>query len=315
MKLLKNKIFVSIIIVLFAVFMLKDFIFSWGVGKALSKVLGTRVEIGSASLGIISGSAKIKNIRVYQPQGFGGGLLLDAPLIQGSVKPLSIIAGEPHIRKLIIDIRDVQVVRDKNGVLNVDKLKVAKVEKEDKKPDVKVKWRIDSLDLSIYRVVSKDLSGQRPSIEAHELNIKNAHFENIQSAEALVSIILMQSLQSAAIKGALMYGAATALGVSVLPVGAAFLLTGNSESHAELNVSADRAYDAALETIKIYGNPSSADKKTHSISADVMNTQTQISIQSKGWGKCTISVSSKQLILPKPKVAAGILYQIEEMLR
>ncbi len=180
-----------IIVVLIGFSILRDQLIKSAISFVGSNVLGARMELGGFSLGIMTQSAKLSGFKIYNPAGFPPGILLDMPKVSVDLDMLSILKGKLHIQSAVVDLREVDIVKNKDGQLNVDSLKVAqqgkKPEAEKSKPDKAGKvmpLQIDTMTLSIGSVLVKDYSKEgEPSIEAYDVGIKDKTYKNCQVPE------------------------------------------------------------------------------------------------------------------------------------
>ena len=183
-----------------------------------------------------------------------------------------------------------------------------------KKPGGPMAFRIDRLSLKIGKIVSKDLSKTpRPSVEAYDLGMQESQYENVTSAAQVMTLMLTESLKHAAIHQALIYGAASVVGVSVLPASIVVLAIRNDTAEDVVNAWYGPAYDASLKTLRELGEVNDEDKKGGTIKANVQGSDVTVTVSRSG--KTRISVSARHFFMPNQKVAAGVLYMILERLK
>jgi len=185
------------------------------------------------------------------------------------------------------------VVKNKDGLLNVDALKVAqKPDKPAKVPEEKKKkkkkktkpmsMQIDALTLNIGKVVYKDYSrGEPPSVEAYDGGIKGKTYKNITSAQKMAVLIMVEAMGQTAIKGAKIYGAAAILGVGFLPAGVVGVLIGKDSGSSEFNVDYNRAYQASVDTLRDMGAIIKEDKGGGLIKAKVDGSNVTVKFMKK----------------------------------
>ena len=101
------------------------------------------------------------------------------------------------------------MVKDKNGALNIDELRIVK--------DVtQFKMFIDTLTLTAGEVIYEDFTqGPKPEIKSFELNIKGRTYKNITTAEQLGTKILSEILAKTTIKSAAVLGGAALAGIAL----------------------------------------------------------------------------------------------------
>ncbi len=168
--------------------------------STLSGVMHVPVKIGSLNVSLLSASMNIKNLEVRNPSGFKEKQMALAPQIAFDIEPGEIFRGRVHFREVRLDLRELMVVRDKNGRLNVDAVKPTERQRDEAKKEeasqgATPKLQIDKLYLSIGRVTYKDYSaGQEPAIQTFDINIQNREYANIHNPMALVSLIMFEAL-------------------------------------------------------------------------------------------------------------------------
>lgn len=317
-------IIIGLIIVVLVVFsFVRDQIIKTAISLVGSNVLGARVEVGGFSLGIMTQSAKLRNFKIYNPGGFPPGILLDMPRISVDLNMLSMFKGKLHIQNAVVDLKEVDIVRNKDGALNVDALKVAQQEKKPEKTEKPkpqkagkvMPLQIDTLTLSIGSVLVKDYSkGTEPTIEAYEVGIKDKTYKNITSVQQFMVLVLTEAMKPTAIRSAGIYGAATILGVAFLPAGVAGILTAKDSSQFDFKVSFDKAYSVSLDVLKQMGTIKSQDKTAGVIKGKIEQSDVAIKIEKKE-RVTQVTVSARKFMLPQAQVAGGVMYKISEKLK
>ena len=174
--------------------------------SALSGVTHVPVKIGGVNLSLLSASLRVENLRVHNPSGYPEKLMAEIPEIAFDLEPADAFKGRIHFKEAVLNLKQLTVVRDARGRLNVDALKPTSAERKDaksrqEKPSGQApKLQIDKLSLSIGRVVYKDYSaGAEPAIQTFDVNIQNREYRDIQDPAALVSLITFEALTNTAL--------------------------------------------------------------------------------------------------------------------
>lgn len=326
-----KKIIIIILLVVLSLFVLdviKDQAIKSIVTVGASTVTGTPVEIDGLSLNLFRQSIEIRGFRMYNPEGFPEGILIDIPKIIVDYNLGALFKRKLHLRKIDIDLKEIGVIKNSQGLLNVDALKVIQdtekpAEPKQDKPKKKLTlmaMQIDILTFSVGEVVYKDFTvGDTPSVLVYEVGIESASYNNITSAQQLVAILLSASLKNTAIKGASVYGAATLLGVGFLPAGLAVTLAGEDSAQAEFTIGFDKVYEASLAVLNKTGiktgEVKNMDKTRGTLLATVNKNKVTVKIEKISDRKTQVSISARRLMLPKPEVARGVLRQISDALK
>ena len=325
MEFAKNSKITKIVIIVLAVFIalgiVKDQIIKAAVEIGASRVLGTNVRVGGLSFGILRPSVRVKAFKVDNPKGFPKGSMLDVAEAGVDYDLPALLGGKLHFPLVILDLNEMVVVKNQDGVLNVDALKIAEKKEavpaaRPEKPSKPLFFKIDELRLNVNKVIYKDYTrGKEPLVQVFDVNLKNNIYRDIQSAQQLAALILVEAMKPTAIKGAKIYGVATILGAGFLPAGIAGTLLGKNSAQAEFSASFDQAYQTALDVLRKNGTIVSASQTGGVIKADLNGHNLTAKITKSGQGKTAIVIAARKLLIPQPEVAQGILYQIQEKIK
>ena len=214
---------------------------------------------------------------------------------------------------LVLDLKEMIVVKNKDGKLNVDALKVTQKDNDQKeqKPAKAMALRIDQATLNLGRVIVKDYTnGEQPQIQVYDIGV-NKTFRNIKGAEQFAALVMVQGMGPTALKSAAIYGAAGFLGVAFLPAGVAGAMFSKDSSIKEFSVDADRAYEAVLAVLKKMGTVEAGNKPS-SIKANVDGANISVEIARKEDGKVQVKISARKYLIPRPETANGIMYQLSQ---
>lgn len=323
---MKNKkrkfiIVIALIVFIYLISVFKNTLIKSMIDAAATQITGADVRIKGLSFNIFDSSTHIRGLQIYNPEGFPKEVLIDIPRIEVEYDLSALLRKNLHLPLVEIDLKELVVIKDKEGKLNVNSLKFTREKKEEPQGRAKEKtreampMRIDVLKLNIGRVIHKDFSaGEKPLVEVYDINIKGT-YKDITSASQLLSLILAESLKQTAIKGAKIYGVAALVGVAVLPVGVASVFMGQDSAKVDFNTNYERAYKAGLEAMDELGDILKADKNTGYIKGQTQGIEVVIRIVETTAKKVAISVSARKYMLPKPKTAEGVLYQISQKLK
>ncbi len=310
-----------IIVSVFLISVAKDQIIRSAVKVGASVVTGAPVQIDGFSLGILKQSVSIKGFRLYNPPGFPEGILLDIPKISVACDIGALLKKKLHIKEAEINIKRLEIIRNKDGQLNVEELKVAK-QKEEKPEETKkekapqMAMQIDILKLNVGQIVFRDYSkGEPPSVQVYETPITDKTYKNITSPEQLVTLILSESLKKTAIQSAKIYAASTILSAGFLPAGVAVTLLGKDSAKQAFDMPFEKIYQTTLDTVKKAGTVKT-ENKAKGIITGYSADKTAITVNIKKVTEKTteVTVSGRKLLLPKPEIAKGVLLQISENL-
>ncbi len=173
---------------------LKNGIAQSAVQGVVKTMTGLELKMKSLNLGILNTRIQANGIELRNPAGFEEPVMVDMPVLDVDYELGSLLKGAPHLQEVQLDLRQLVVVRNKDGKLNLDALKPAGAKQADGKPAKAPQIQIDLLRLKIGKVIYKDYSkGGAPSVQEFDLNI-DERFENISNINAIVPIILTKAL-------------------------------------------------------------------------------------------------------------------------
>jgi len=310
------KMLMIILISIFALGILKDQIIKSIITVTATQVTGAPVRIERFSLGIFKQSVRISGFKIFNPSGFPEGILVDLPKINVDYDLGALINKKLHLIKVEVELKEMDLVKNKEGALNVDSLKVVKEGKKHQAvPSKQMPMQIDELKLGMGRIVLKDYSsGGQLEVKVYDINLHKA-YKNITSVQQLTALILAEPMKAAGIQGAQIYGVAMLAGVAVLPVAIVATFAGKDSVSEDLSVDFDRAFNASLSVLKKMGKVDKEDKNAGLIVAEVNSAKVELKVSKKANNKSGIFVSARRYLMPRPEVAAGVLYEIKGKLK
>jgi uncharacterized protein involved in outer membrane biogenesis len=186
------KFLIVFLIIFFGLVLIgKNLIAKTAVKSGIRAMTGLQMDIGNIEVGIANTRIGINDIKLHNPSEFTDRLMVHLPEIYINYALDAFFRGRVHLEEVRIDLKKLIVVRDKDGMLNLNALKVAKKETgKEKKTEV----RIDILDLKIGEVEYKDYSlGSDPKPITYKVNI-HEKFHNITDLDEMGKLILMKAL-------------------------------------------------------------------------------------------------------------------------
>jgi len=177
----------------------KDLIIRTAVSGGVQAVTGLKLEMRGLHVGL--SSVGIKDLKLFNPAGYPDKIMVDMPEFYVSYDLLGFLSGKAHIKALKLNLSEFVIIKNQNGELNINSLKVVKAQKEAQAAPGKKKAKapeinIDRLDLKIGKVVYKDYSrGTPPKVQEYNLKL-DEHYENITDLYSLGSLIIVKALMS-----------------------------------------------------------------------------------------------------------------------
>ena len=284
--------------------------------KVLGNFMGAEVKIGHILFNPIDNELIFKNFNVYNPPGFNPKeVLAHLPEIRGTVnRKILFRHGKLHFTALKVYMKTLAVTKDKDGIMNVDRLKFFNEDPNE------IPIEIDKLTLTVDEVIYKQISKKGKShVEIYAVGIKDKDYNDLPSVEQVVMKILLESLSKTAIKGAAIYGIVTAAGVTlagpiVLPAGAAILIIGKDSYTAKFDMGYEAVYEGCLEYAKQNGKGIHENKKKGIIRGSTDDASVVIKVTESGDSQTTVRVSARAIVFPRPRIAGAVLYEISQHL-
>lgn len=193
--------------IIIALFVSKNMIIKTSVTTGVKAMTGLKLSIRSMNVGVFKSLIGINELQLYNPSGFEDKLMMDLPEIYVDYNLGAIMGGKAHLEEVRLNLREFIVVKNANGQLNLDSLRVVEetedegVKKDDGKkektemPDI----QIDLLALKIDRVIYKDYSkGSSPKVKEFNVNI-DERYENITDPQSFVRLIIVKALKNTTI--------------------------------------------------------------------------------------------------------------------
>ncbi len=201
-KVLKKALILGAVVVGLSV--MKNGIIQAMIEKAISSAAHVPVHIGRTQAKILSTSIRLDRLRVFNPNGFPEKVMLDAPIVSVDYELAPLFKGQVYFKEVTIDLKELIVVKNREGKLNINAVKPttqenAKLKEKQKQIQEKnkpMKLQIDRLRLSIGRVVYRDYSGGRssPAEQVFEINMRDRIFTNISDPAVVVNIVMFEAL-------------------------------------------------------------------------------------------------------------------------
>ena len=207
-------------------------------------------------------------------------------------------------------MKEMGLTKNKDGILNVDSLKVVK----ESKSSPPVPMQIDLVSLSIGKIVYKDYTaGTEPVVRVYDVN-RHKSYKGIPTAQQLALLVLAEPMKAAAIRNAEIYGVTMLAGVAVLPVAAAATFIGKDYVQQTIDIGFEHVYEASLEVLKRMGRITKEDAPNGVIKANINGAMVALILRKDAGNKTEITISARKYLFPKLDIAGGVLYQILDTL-
>ncbi len=199
---------ISVILIVFVVFIglsiAKNAIAKTAISSSVNLMTGMRLNIRTMNVGVLRTLVAIKDLTVFNPAGFPDKIMVDLPEVYVNYKLGAFLKGKVHLEEVRLHLRELTIVRNEKGELNVDALKRSQEEGERNaassgKKGTVPSVQIDLLDLKVGKVIYKDYTGKgTPRVMEFNVNLHERH-RNITNPYLLAGLIVTRATYNTAI--------------------------------------------------------------------------------------------------------------------
>ena len=198
---------VGIIVGVFVLLLVfKNMLIKTGVEKGTKKITGLELVIGKVDVGLLKSKVDIADMELLNPKGFPDKVMFNMTKLFIDFELASFFRDRAHFEVVELNLKELMVVRNKEGKLNISTLKSVSEKmggkkkpvehkKEEKAPEIK----IDKLILTIGKVIYKDYSLRTtPLTKTFNIGIHEV-YTDITDPKKLVNLIIVQALRGTTI--------------------------------------------------------------------------------------------------------------------
>lgn len=176
----------------------KNFIAQNALSAGVKAITGLELSTKRVNVGVFKTLIGVKGLKIFNPAGFADNVMLDMPEIYIDYDLGAFLRKKVHLEEVRLNLKEITVVKNTEGQLNLDSLNVAKEKQpagqaQPKQESKMPEFQIDLLIIDIGKVIYKDYSQAKPTTKEFQVNI-NERFENITDPKALVGLIVTKAL-------------------------------------------------------------------------------------------------------------------------
>ncbi|MSR77927.1 MAG: AsmA family protein [Candidatus Omnitrophica bacterium] len=200
-------VFIGIVLMTVVLVLGKNVIAKAAIENGVRIVTGLPLRMEKFEFGLRKGYVRMEGFELHNPESFSEKIMVSIPKIYVQIEPAALFKGKVHVIDIELHLKEFNVVKNQQGILNLDSLKaVAESKKETassheskstapgKSPEIK----IDQLELRIEKVSYKDYSGNQPIVQDFYINLNEA-YKNISNLNAVVSLIVVKVMMNTTI--------------------------------------------------------------------------------------------------------------------
>jgi uncharacterized protein involved in outer membrane biogenesis len=162
---------------------------------------GMDAEIGRVEVGWTAPTFEIRDMKIYNSPGFGGTPFMDVPEVHVEYDRLALLKGDLHLTLLRLNLSELDIVRNKNGQINV----FLTAQTRQKNPGISLPSfkkqtgydfnGIDALNVSFDKVKYIDLENRHNDRE-QTIGLQNCVVPDVKSARDLAGLVVIIDLRS-----------------------------------------------------------------------------------------------------------------------
>jgi len=173
----------------------KDLLVRSRIERAVRGSCGLPFFISDCSVSVLNTDLRVKDMVILNPANYQDKVMLEIAQIYADIDASTLLKRKHNLKDLRIDVREINIIKNKEGEFNLNSLTVVKASETSKKArDISQvempKINIESFELKVKKVTFKDYSQPLlPMVIEKEVNISE-RFENIDDPAYIVRMIL-----------------------------------------------------------------------------------------------------------------------------
>ena len=191
--LVMNNTFKNIIIVVFLVFIFfitigKDLLVKFMVPPMASKILGATVHLDNFSMNIVTSRVSIDGLRIDNPEGFPLSTMVDVDHVHIAYDIPALLGGKLHLPLTDISLRQITLVRNERGKLNVKELNILEM----KQKNNTMPMALDEVRLNVGKIILLDYTKGNPPKETQvQTGLNHKVYRHITNPAQLAGAIFL----------------------------------------------------------------------------------------------------------------------------
>jgi uncharacterized protein involved in outer membrane biogenesis len=209
------------------------------VENAVYSKCGLKLYVGKIDVGVLSPYVKCENIALLNPSGFPEGVMFDIPRLYIKYDFDAAVNREIHIQEMDIDIRAFNLVRNKEGMMSIDAVNIAKLNRAGSRVAERIPFMIDKLHLTGGKVTYTDYTSSPPKVTQFEAHIDD-NYKNVTDLYALGEQVAKVTISTSPLAG---------LDLGSLQTGVASVVSNGRDAIANAAIQTGGALSNAKDTM------------------------------------------------------------------
>ena len=174
----------------------------------VGQATGFKVELDEFDVNPISGTATVKNMRLFNPPEFNSGVFLNLRELFANINIADFFKRKLiHLEQLRLNLDEITVVRSADGKTNLSALSSVENQREparteqERTSSEKISFLIDELHLTMRKVNYLDYSsgGPEPKRYSFDMKVNEKVLKNITNPAAIMGTIILQIAYNTAV--------------------------------------------------------------------------------------------------------------------
>ena len=177
----------------------KNVIAKTAIMGGVKAMTGLDLQIRGMQVGLLKRAVGVQGLILKNPSGFSDPVMMDLPDIYVAYDLGAFLTHKIHLQEVRLHMKEFNVIRDQQGRLNLDALKVVQESKGKtlpprQAPQPAPEMLVDTLHLQIGKVVYKDYSrGGKPVVQEFPINL-DEQYTHITSPQSFAALIVSRAL-------------------------------------------------------------------------------------------------------------------------
>jgi len=180
------------------------------VEAGMKQKTGFPLEIGAVDVGLFSGMLDMRDLKLQNSPEFEEKAFADVPLLHVDYDTMSMLSEIPHVKELVLNIKELVIVKNQKGETNATKLKGKVSGSSDSgsagttsgsggsggtppKEEKAKRYHVDLLKVHVGTVIIKDYSKGKPTERKLTLNV-DATYKDISESTDITALVVNAAL-------------------------------------------------------------------------------------------------------------------------
>lgn len=185
-----------------SVLLAKNVIARVAMTRSVNAIAGVGLKVREVHVGLLNTRIRIRGLQLLNPKGFHEPLMVNMPELVVDYRLGALITGKTRLDAVRMDLRELVVVRNEQGFVNLDALRAVQVSRAHNKANSArplrpasppPSFQVDQLELAIGTVIYRDYTVSPPLIREFPVNV-HERFAGVTDPHALGALVISRAL-------------------------------------------------------------------------------------------------------------------------